>query len=156
MQLSPIRANQQEDMKDVLHNIKLHMDNSPDLLALYERYFDRANSMTYGRNRAVFFFDKFVVKLPMNWGGVGDNDWEGSISNGPDAESCSWQVLFARTRLAYVNQYPIVFMERVEHAKYNDLRQLYGKVPDWVGCVDCGQVGFTRSGKLVAYDYGRN
>lgn len=26
--------------------------------------------------------------------------------------------------------------------------------PDWTYSVDCGQVGFTRRGRLVAFDYG--
>lgn len=152
-----IRKKQRKYVQDILHNIELSMDNSPDLLALYNRYIDKAKKMTYGRNRAVFFFDKFVVKLPMNWGGVGDNDWEGSVSNGPEETLSDGHVRFARTRLVYINQYPVLFMERIDHVPYNKLRKMYkNKVPNWVDYVDCQQVGFNRSGKLVAYDYGRN
>ena len=42
-------------------------------------------------------------------------------------------------------------MEYVEHADRFD-----NELPDWTGFVDCGQVGFTKKGELVAYDFGYN
>lgn len=30
----------------------------------------------------------------------------------------------------------------------------YKNGPDWMGFVDCGQVGYNRFGQVVAYDYG--
>lgn len=103
---------------------------------------NRAEGLHTGRNRATLLMGKYVIKFPLCGDGVADNDWEGSISGGD-------YIQYARTRLAYVGDVPIVFMEQVEYAKVN-----YDAMPDWVGSVDCGQVGYTRKGKLVAYDYG--
>jgi hypothetical protein len=118
------------------------------LLELYKRYFDKKpERVETGRNRTTFIFRTYVVKLPRNHGGLGDNDWEGSISNAEDSDPNDVQ--YARTRLVYVGEIPIIFMERVTHA--------YGeRLPEWAMSVDCGQVGYTRSGRLVAYDYGLN
>jgi hypothetical protein len=32
----------------------------------------------------------------------------------------------------------------------------YSMAPSWAGEVDCGQVGYNKTGRLVAYDYGRH
>lgn len=44
----------------------------------------------------------------------------------------------------------VLVMEKVDihgvsHLGYKDM-------PDWVGSVDCAQVGYDRNGRLVAYD----
>lgn len=39
-------------------------------------------------------------------------------------------------------------MEKVEPLEKVD----YKNLPFWVGVVDCGQVGYDKTGKLVAYD----
>lgn len=39
-------------------------------------------------------------------------------------------------------------MEKVEPLEKVD----YKNLPFWVGMVDCGQVGYDKTGKLVAYD----
>lgn len=120
-----------------------------DIRILFERYMRRCKGFESGRNRSVFVFDRYVVKLPRCENGVADNDWEGSISDGPDP-----YVRHARTRMSYYKGIPIVFMERVTYATPTSLRERYGKEPDWVSSVDCGQVGWNRGGKLVAFDYG--
>lgn len=147
-----IRKKQKQDISDVLSNVKLCIGNHPALLALYNRYIDRAESLSYGRNRCTFLFNNFVVKLPMNTNGISDNDWEGSVSNGDNQDP--WHVRYARTRLIYIEDIPVVFMERVNDASYEAIACKMGEVPIWVDSVDCGQVGFNRRGKLVAYDYG--
>lgn len=125
-----------------------------DLWKLYERYMKRCVDYLIGRNRITFMFPTYVVKLPWTFAGFGDNDWEGSVSNDPD--SSEGFVQYARTRLGYVGEIPVLFMERVQLLSYAGIAERFGKVPDWVDCVDCGQVGVNRSGKLVAYDYGLN
>lgn len=147
------------DLKDrnlraIVRFIKDEFSEESGIIAMYEKYIRRAEAFDYGRNRCVFLFDKYVVKLPKNHDGIADNDWEGSVSNDHNTAPCEWQVQFPRTRLAYVNELSIVFMERIEAANEKEIRRRLGYVPKWVDCVDCGQVGFTRSGKLVAYDYG--
>jgi hypothetical protein len=121
------------------------------LLRLHQRFAKRCVDYTFGRNRGVFVMPgNYVVKIPKNGDGCTDNDWEGSISNGED--SSEEDVQYARTRLFYYkednNLIPIVFMEYVEyHCDYKNQ-------PDWVASVDCGQVGYNKKGRLVAFDYG--
>jgi hypothetical protein len=124
------------------------------LRPLYERYLKRAQEVWCGRNRAVFDMGSYVVKLPRNSQGFGDNDWEGSISNGPDSDPAE-DIQYARTRMFYVklpehDYIPILFMEKVVYAERQE------HLPDWVMSVDCGQVGWSKNGKLVAFDYGYN
>ena len=119
---------------------------------LHVRYSKRCLGIFMGRNRNVFNFGRYVVKVPRNFYGVIDNDWEGSVSNSEDCDP--EDVQYARTRLAYWKDVPIVFMEYVEYASNKEIAERVGHVPDWTMSVDCGQVGFNRKGCLVAYDYG--
>lgn len=119
--------------------------------------FDRNREMHSGRNRNVFDCGNYVVKLPVNCEGISDNDWEGSVSNGPTQPRDNWTVRYARTRMMWVaNKIPVVFMEKVEDASLQEIKNRLGNVPDWIDCVDCGQVGFNRKQELLAYDYGCN
>lgn len=120
---------------------------------LFNRYFGRCESFEVGRNRVTFMFRTYVVKLPITCAGIGDNDWEGSVSNIPGEQG---YVQYARTRLHYKGDMPILFMERVEPVSGKQIVERMGFEPDWVYSVDCGQVGFNRAGRLVAYDYGYN
>jgi hypothetical protein len=117
---------------------------------LIARYIPKAIRVEEGRNRIVFIFKNYVVKLPKSHFGIGDNDWEGSISSGNNLEDEQ----YARTRLVYYNDVPIVFMERVEEVSPERYFELLQNFP-WVGSIDCGQVGYNNRGKLVAFDYGR-
>jgi hypothetical protein len=120
------------------------------------RYATRTPDVLCGRNRMVFVFTNYVVKIPMNWDGVADNDWEGSVSNGENYGDPQY-VQYARTRLVYVGDIAIVFMECVRHASVREVEEHLGTPPgesDWTWSVDGGQVGFNRHGRLVAYDYG--
>jgi hypothetical protein len=97
-----------------------------------------------GRNRIVFDRkDGTVVKVPSNWDGFMDNGREAAWE---DAEipiaSCSIQDIGEEERTSF----PVLIMEKVK--PLNDL----SNAPQWVGFVDCGQVGHTTDGKLVAYD----
>lgn len=118
---------------------------------LHERFASRCREVFMGRNRNTFDMGRYVVKVPKNLCGFADNDWEGSVSNANNDPSV---VRYARTRLAYVDEVLIVFMEKVEPATSAEIVARLGFEPDWTNDVDGGQVGFTRDGRLVAYDYG--
>lgn len=118
---------------------------------LCKRYYEKCLQVSWGRNRNVFDMGTYVVKVPKNFDGLIDNDWEGSVSNSEDGLD---QVQFARTRIAYRGDVPVVFMEYVEPASTSEIVARLGHEPDWVMSVDCGQVGFNLKGELVAYDYG--
>lgn len=117
-----------------------------------KRYLPRALDILTGRHRNVFIFKNYVIKIPRNINGLADNDWEGSISNAEDGDP--EDVQFARTRMVYYKGIPIVFMERADWATRDEIAARLGYEPDWTGSVDCGQVGFNKQGKLVAFDYG--
>ena len=118
---------------------------------LHMRYFKRCRRVFRGRNRNVFDMGSYVVKIPKNFYGMGDNEWEGSVSN---ANEDPEEIQYARTRLIYWEDIPIVFMEYVEPATSTEIVEKIGAEPEWVACVDCGQVGFNKNGRLVVYDYG--
>lgn len=121
--------------------------------ALDQRYRDRATEILEGRNRRVYVMGSYVIKVPRNLDGIADNDWEGSVRNG--AVIGEYNTIYPKhKRLAYWKSIPIVFMELVVPATSKQIVKRLGKVPPWVGFVDCGQVGFTKHGLLVAYDYG--
>lgn len=126
------------------------------LMALYKRYTKKAKAIHYGRNRIVFDMGYYVVKLPSDHAGFGDNDWEGSVSNGPEQLANPLDYIqYARTRLMYVQDIPVCLMEKV--STEHEVHPFSDKsMPDWVSSVDCGQVGYTRRGRLVAYDWGYN
>lgn len=108
-----------------------------------------------GRNRAVYLLPggKYVIKIPINALGLADNDEEHCFRHMKDPWAKKERV-FARCRL--IPGTFLLVMEYVEDASYQEIRNKLGKVPEWVGCIDSGQVGFNRQGKLVAYDYGRH
>ena len=146
-----INPEENEDAADVLWIDELEEFLEP----FHRRYADRALSAHPGRTRNVFVMPNgYVVKIPKNLDGFADNDWEGSVSNSEESLGSDDFVQYARTRLAYLDECPIVFMEEVVHASEKEIEKRLGFVPDWVGSVDCGQVGFNRAGLLVAYDYG--
>lgn len=97
-----------------------------------------------GRNRAVFLSKNYVLKFPLNDGGVGDNDWEGSVS----ADH------LAVGRWIQIDGFVCVMQERLTHIPPEEFS--YDNLPDWVGFIDGGQVGYDRQGRLKAYDFGLN
>lgn len=124
-----------------------------DLWRLYERFLSRCEEVLPARNRITFMFPTYVVKLPWSWHGFPDNDWEGSVSNA-EGEQSDWQVQYARTRLHYQGEIPVLFMERVQYLTQKQIIHRFGYEPEWVMSVDCGQVGVNRAGRLLAFDYG--
>ena len=123
---------------------------------LCEKYAARCiGEILVGRNRNVFkLSSRVVVKIPTCLDGFADNDWEGSLSNDGEYEFDNGYVQYARTRLCYYKDVPIVFMEYISYAGEEEITTRMGYEPEWVMSVDSGQVGFNRLGHLVAFDYG--
>lgn len=93
-----------------------------------------------GRNRATFMSKHCVIKFPLNDNGICDNDWEGSMRSETTA----------RGRWIQIGSFVCVVQEKLtmpENFSYKNL-------PDWVGGVDGGQVGYDKKGRLKAYDFG--
>ncbi|BAU39970.1 hypothetical protein [Ralstonia phage RSP15] len=145
-----------KELKDALYFCGNEIDKK-NIEALIDRYAARAESATYGRNRIVFLMKGYVVKIAKNYDGECDNEWEGSVSNSEESYNNPEYVQYPRTRLACFNGAYVLFMERVREASGEEIRKHLGTPKggsDWTWSVDCGQVGFTKSGRLVAYDYG--
>lgn len=95
-----------------------------------------------GRNRLVLRHGKYVIKIPLNFNGEVDNAWEARVR--------LRDIPTARCRLATLGGWQVLVMEYVEVP--TDFS--YAAYPNWCKSVDCAQVGWTRQGKLVAYDFG--
>jgi hypothetical protein len=140
---------------------KPRVAEEPDYLAdfikdrdpLFARFARRAEAVYQGRNRRTFLIKGYAVKIPLNFDGAADNDWEGSVRNG-EMPLREYDIVYPRTRLIYFSGIPVLFMERVLPATSNHVRRILGRVPKWIDRVDGGQVGFTKDGRPVAYDYG--
>ncbi len=95
-----------------------------------------------GRHRRGMLFPsgKYILKVPINT--------EGEQANLEEAEryQTDYSEKGARCRLIYYKDFPCIVMEMVKPAVYS---------PDcpFLKEVDCGQVGYNRRGKIVAYDY---
>lgn len=129
---------------------------TPVLIELHKRYAKRALECYGGRNRNVFKMPGgYVVKIPSCMDGIQDNDWEGSLSNSEEGTGFdTGYIQYARTRMCYYKNIPIVFMEYVEYLPTFKIEERYGSEPDWCWSVDSGQVGSNKYGRLVAFDYG--
>ena len=84
---------------------------------------------------------KYVIKIPINDDGQ-YNNW-GEVKEYKEDKSG----LLARCRLFKYRNQLCCIMEKLTIPK--DLHNL----PDWCSGIDCQQVGYTRKGKLVAYDW---
>ena len=92
-----------------------------------------------GRHRATFIANDYVIKIPLNEYGVGDNEYEAQQSD-PNLAQC---------HLVYdADDFPILIMEKVIMVPYNVL-------PGWAHNTDCSQVGLSKkTGKYGVYDLG--
>lgn len=102
-----------------------------------------------GRTRAVFDMgDGHVIKVPLNG--------EGFMANRSEALTSASEDQFIPVAKCWQEdreEFPggpvgVLIMEKVTPLE----KVSYKELPDWVGYVDCGQVGYDKSGKLVAYD----
>jgi hypothetical protein len=101
--------------------------------------------LDFGRHRAVYDAGRNVLKVPRHEKGYYDNLWEHDKSRSyglrPDVNG----IFYARCRALPSG---ILVMEKVIDPPSRM------SLPDWVGYVDCQQVGLTRDGRIVAYDFG--
>lgn len=113
--------------------------------ALIRRMMEKYEYLGCGRNRIVFRLKSknYVVKVPVNLAGNSDNCFE--------AKKQDFGYPVAKAKRVIIGDFCCAVMEYVEHADRFD-----NELPDWTGFVDCGQVGFTKKGELVAYDFGYN
>jgi hypothetical protein len=99
-----------------------------------------------GRGRTVYRLGNLVWKSPHNWQGVEHNETEARSRENPD----DTDIPLARCRL--LKDF-ILAMEYVKPRVCRH-RRICKCFPEWTDWVDCTQVGVTRKGALVAYDYG--
>ena len=106
-----------------------------------------------GNNRAVFQLKNYVLKFPICDKGKADNIHEAKYS-GINIPNKDYLVQTPKARLINYEGFDCLLMEYVSQEKGMDIVTKLDKVPPWIHGVDCMQVGYTRSGRLVAYDYG--
>jgi len=108
----------------------LSLDNKNLLISEIQ---DLGFEVSLGTTRIAILQKQWVVKLPVNS--------QGFAANYNEATS-PWCPI-ARNKLFG----DVLVMERVEPISLS-----WKTLPDWCSFVDCCQVGYTRKGKLVAYD----
>lgn len=103
-----------------------------------------------GRTRHVLMYEDTVVKVALDEEGCDANDFEASYSeeHGKDGYIPIADSRIEVWKTPSGRQVAVLVMERV--TPY--FSASYSEMPDWVGYVDCAQVGHDREGRLVAYD----
>ncbi len=101
-----------------------------------------------GGGRMAFFNGDWVIKIPRNETGISDTYREHRLFSqcGPNSDR-----MFPLAKCHIVDNedgIPILYMEKVEYVPVSV------ELPGWTHFVDCSQVGYTKDGRLVAYDYG--
>lgn len=106
------------------------------------------NPIGEGRHRIVFGDGDYVVKCPTSASGVSACDEEVYGAHFVD--------MYAKTSLdplskevAPINLTRMERVKRIEELDYDPI------LPSWVNSIDCQQVGYTKDGRLVAYDWER-
>jgi hypothetical protein len=118
-------------------------DYTAKVRALMKKMVDTYGTPKIGRTRAVFDMkDGNVLKVPFTD--------EGELANGYEYRAGQEEDPFipvATNSWDKIDGVDVLVMEKVRttSAKYSEL-------PDWVGYVDSAQVGYDKTGKLVAYD----
>ena len=103
-----------------------------------------------GRTRAVFDRgDGYVVKVPINGESFAANSREARTS---EADNPYTPVAECYHDTVYDVDPDGVSVLVMEKLNFEGVPRSYRDLPDWVGSVDCGQVGYNRKGELVAYD----
>lgn len=108
---------------------------------LLARLTEKYGKSRIGTTRSCFFSKHFVLKFPINDRGEFCNDWEGSVSAD----------YLAKGRWLEIEGFICVMQERLVEADWKD--KTYADFPDWVGSIDCGQVGYDSKGNLKAFDF---
>lgn len=91
------------------------------------------------RHRTVFRDGDWVIKVPTRESGILACQEELRTQGDGFAKT-------TRDELGKEVGVPVVRMEFVTHRGWS-------KDPDWTWSIDCGQVGHTKDGRLVAYDW---
>lgn len=126
---------------DPYHAITLRQIN------LYRRKYGEPE---VGRTRAVFDRgDGYVIKVPINGEGFAANSREVTTS---EVEDPYTPVADCRHDTVYDASSAGVSVLVMEKLSFEGVPRGYNNLPDWVMCVDGGQVGYNRKGELVAYD----
>lgn len=107
-----------------------------------------------GRNREVYRRGNYVIKVPRNWQGIVDNEHEADVGSYTRKE-VPGSIQYARCRLHPGGILVMQYAQFVGPGTDPDGFLPHKNGPSWMGFVDCGQVGYNRFGKVVAYDYGR-
>ena len=123
-----------------------------ELLELHKYMCNKYGVPCLGTSRVTYLSTRVVFKVPINDRGFRGNDWEASLMS-IGKEGDKYYIPLARSRFLPKCEIPVVVMERVEEASLNNIEGRLGYIPDFVSAVDMGQVGWTRKGKLVAFDY---
>ena len=98
-----------------------------------------------GTNRIVFCAEENVIKVPYSQ--------EGVLANGREAGWKNAGIPLAEAELFQLDPDDGVWLLRMERIDpLTGTARNEADLPDWVGFVDCGQVGYNRAGELVAYD----
>lgn len=119
-----------------------------------------------GRNRQVWRRGNYVFKFPLNQYGVSDNNHEAQVYQLSLRKKLYCK--YARCRLVLpwgtvlvmeFAGYPGPGSRPVTNAEGKDDPTYHyiswkNNLPTWCNSIDCGQVGYNRAGKIVAYDYG--
>lgn len=114
----------------------------------WERLGSGRHRITYGKD------DKnIVIKVPYSLAGAKANISEFKVWHRFRYDEFDHRGLsLARCKLIYFKKYPLIVMEKVKvlagPSKAPDI-----KLPGWCFAADSFQVGTTKNGKLVAYDY---
>lgn len=117
---------------------------------LQSDYKEKYVELGRGRNRLTYDMgDGWVVKIPLHMYGMEDNLTESKIYNETKDNPENYCVQYAECMIFTYKDIPLLIMEKVEPITH------YYDFPDWADYVDCQQVGYTKDGKVVAYDYGR-
>lgn len=111
--------------------------------AILKRLTAKYGEPSCGKDRAAFISKHCVLKFPINDCGEMANDWEGSLISDTTAKG-KW---------LEIDGFVCVMQEKLVEVDWSVNE--YSDFPDWVGCIDCGQVGYDRRGRLKAYDFGR-
>jgi hypothetical protein len=111
---------------------------------LLKKMYEKHGLPQTGRTRAVWVLNEHeVVKIAFNGEGLMASGNEVSASNQEDR-----YIPVASSRWEVMDGVDVQVMEKVKPL----LGLSYKEMPDWVGYVDGAQVGYNKSGELVAYD----
>lgn len=110
---------------------------------LIRKYKKEYSVLATGRTRIVFLKNNHeVIKLPLNEEGL-----EAQYTEAQTYKKNKKRNIFAKCSLVHDNDIPVLTMERVRPI------MTIKDPPEWVGFIDCEQVGYNSLGQLVAYDY---